>query len=427
MAGHLSRFHHGWPVVARDFAQVCLATAAIRDGLPPVYPQRSPIAGALPGLLARHLGIIDGLVVGALIATAATVAGIYLWARAAHSRAAGLAAAGLAGAVAPLALLTRSVDFYPQITATWTGCAALAMAAVRWPGPWTALAAGAGIGAALSVDPRGLLWALAAIVVVVPVAARRGRTLLALVLPVALSYGIAHHTLPRNTPRLETQLAWFVEDVTGQRPPLPPDNERFLWGWSSPAHIPATLRTLAGLPSTRSPSAAPLRRQQLDPWLPPALAGLLLAGWALRRRPWRLAALVGTGAPSAVALWGAAGSQVMIRHLAYSMPVLPVVMGVGLASLVSRKGPGRPAGAVAVGLGVLLAVAGVIPGALSPGASWRTPFSETPDIDPLLSAHPAATDAYRATLRLDDPRCRAALQADQAAGHPWGSRIYAMW
>ena len=164
-AFYFARFHLEWPVVGRDFVQVCVETAARRDGTPSLYPQRTPTAGLLPGLLARSLGIIDGLLVGALLSSMVVIGGVYLWARSLADARAGAAAAVLVGAFTPLAVLPRFVHFYPEVIAAMVACVALSAAAARWPGWQTALLAGLGAGAALAVDGRGLLWAVPALLV----------------------------------------------------------------------------------------------------------------------------------------------------------------------------------------------------------------------------------------------------------------------
>ncbi|MFT5686797.1 MAG: hypothetical protein ACI8RZ_007754 [Myxococcota bacterium] len=410
-AFYLARFHlPEWPVVGRDFVQVCVETAAIRDGTPSVYPQRTPTSGMLPGLLARWLGIVDGLLVGALLSCAAVVGGVYLWARSLANARAAAAAAVLVGAFTPLAVLPRFVHFYPEVIAVLVGCMALAGVAARWPGWGTALLAGLGAGAALLVDGRGLLWAVPALLVAA-VALRRWSVLL---LPgVAGSYLLAGRLLPPHTPRLETQIAWFIQDLGGVPPELLPKMERFLWGHSALTDLPSTVGYLLAAQAPSAPGNAAQRAIHIDPWLAVLAVGLIAVCWVLRETPKRLVVLAVTSAPFVLALYGAATGQVSPRHLAMAWPFAPVVLGVGLSAI--RVHPAWLAGGglvVAIGL---------------TAADFGGDITQTPDVDALLAAHPDADPAIVARLEFNDPVCRAAIAADLAAGHPWGSRLYRRW
>lgn len=409
-AFYFARFHLEWPVVGRDFVQVCVETAARRDGAPSVYPQRTPTAGLLPGLLARSLGIIDGLLVGALLSSMVVIGGVYLWARSLADARAGAAAAVLVGAFTPLAVLPRFVHFYPEVIAAMVSCVALSAAAARWPGWQTALLAGLGAGAALAVDGRGLLWAAPALLIA-GVGLRRWSVLL---LPgVGLSHWLAGLLLPAHTPRLETQIAWFVRDLGGVPPALPLKPARFLWGHSSLADLPSTVGYLLAAQAPPAPGNAAQRAIHIDPWLPVLAIGLLAAVFALRKAPQRVGILAVTAAPFVLALYGAATGQVSPRHLAMAWPFAPVVLGIGLSA--TRLHPaGLCAGCLAVVIGLAV-------------ADFGGDIHQTPDVDALLAAHPDADPAAVARLEFNDPACRSALSADLAAGHPWGSRLYRRW
>ena len=391
--------------------QVCIETAAIRDGTPSIYPQRTPTAGALPGLLSRSLGIVDGLLVGALLSTAAVIGAVALWARALAGPAAAVAAAVLVVGFAPLTVLPRFVHFYPEVIAALTGCMALCVVALRWPGWASALLAGVGVSAALLIDGRGLLWALAGLPVAV-IGARRWSLLTLAV--VAASYPLAGRLLPARTPRLETQVAWFVQDLGGAAPPLVRQESQFLWGHSALSDLPATIGYLLSASAPMAPGNAALRALHVEPWLPVLALGLLAALWGLRQTPWRLGALLLTVLPFAAALYGAATGQISPRHLAMAWPFAPVVLGIGLAAVVRT----HPAVLGGLCLAVVLALKVL---------GFDGAFQQTPDIDALLAAHPDADPAVVDGFAFNDSDCRAALEADLDAGHPWGSRLYRRW
>jgi hypothetical protein len=115
------------------------------------------------------------------------------------------------------------------------------------------------------------------------------------------------------------------------------------------------------------------------------------------------------------------------RYLASGMPVVPVILGVGLAVLTlgslgqsDLKSPLRPPLAVpAVAIGLLLLVLGWVPSWYSPTADWRWPIrSDNHPVDALRSALTGEQFGPRRT-----PLCSQVLQADFEAGIPAGSRM----
>lgn len=401
-----------WPVLARDFAQVCDAVRAAAEGQPPSFPQRSPVAAALPGLLRSHLGIVDALLVSSTLSTAALLAALALWARAAQGRLAAVAACLLAGALPALATLPRQLSLYPELIAAFVASAAAAMAALRWRGPATLLLCGSGAGLALLVDPRGLPHALAALACGL-LALRRPRDLAWLLAPLPLSWLLAHQAWPAATPGLETQLHWYAADGAPP-PPLHLDHPAFLWGHSPLSALPATLAWLVRQPSAGAPPG---------PLLALLAVCLPLALWPLRRDPRRLVGLLLLLAPFlAVALTAA-----HVRHEAWGGAALPLLAGLALgAPASSAAGSGREAPGLALAGAVLaLLVAGVLPSPLAPQAPGRTPVPETPDIDALRAVHPDAPPDR--DLPFDDPACVQALREDLVAGHPWGGRWTGPW
>ena len=248
----------------------------------------------------------------------------------------------------------------------------------------------------------------------VRVRGRRWRGLVALLAPVAASYPLAGMVLPSHTPRLETQIAWFVQDLGGVPPTLPARSAQFLWGHSALTDLPQTLWFLVSASAPAAPGNDLLRQAHIDPWLVPLLIALAAACWGLRKTPVRLVALVMTCLPFGLALHGAATGQAYPRHLAMAWPFAPVVLGIGLATVI------RVPPAVLGGL-AMVAVVGLkaLPG--------RGVINQRPDIDALFAVHPDADPAVVARFEFNDPVCRAALQADLDAGHPWGSRLYRRW
>lgn len=136
--------------------------------------------------------------------------------------------------------------------------------------------------------------------------------------------------------------------------------------------------------------------------------------WGLRQTPGRVGALLLTAAPFVAALYGAATGQISPRHLAMAWPFAPVVLGIGLAAVVRI----HPAVLGGLCLAAVLCLKGL---------GFDGTFQQTPDIDALLAAHPDADPAVVDGFAFNDPVCRAAIEADLDAGHPWGSRLYRRW
>lgn len=385
-----------------DFLEYCTSTDAVATGDDAGFSRnRSRAAGLLPGLLARRFGIEDGLLLAATASSGALCAGMVLWGRAAHSRLAGVAAALLVGAVGPLAVLGRTVTFYPEILAGLVLCSATGMAAWRWRTGWACLAAGAGAGLALLLDQRGLIWALPTVGLGLAAALwgpgrrlRWGgqlRRLGALALPLWISFQLGAWAFPDGArsleelanPLRELQDRGFLGPEADLRPRLP---SRFVWGRTDPRGIPATLTTVAGLQALVPPEVAASdeaqegRRWWVRPWEPVIAGSVFIVVLGLRRRPLLALAFAGLVLPYALSLESAVDlKRAKPRFLANGMLFLPPLLAVGLAVL-ARGGPERSRGPsgpparralLAGSLLVLLLVLGAIPSWLSPVAEWR--------------------------------------------------------
>ena len=301
-----------------DFGEYCaLINNYLADALHEWGENRSRLAGLPAGLLASHLGIFDALLFSALGSLALVVGGSYLWARAIHTRTAGVAAAVLVGAVGPLAVLGRTLTFYPVITAGLTLACAGAAAAARWRTPFSVLLAGLGIGLALLVDARGLIWAvpclgLTALAVLagperpgVPRWRGLGWRSLALAFPIVWSFQVGPWAYTPTARTLEGHVGIYAElQERGVR--LPPwkhptgRDTRYIWGRSDPRQIPWTLLFVADqgrwvpewyrdLPEVREGF-----QRSGAPWVAPFAAAAVAAVVGLRRRPWLAFVLAGT-------------------------------------------------------------------------------------------------------------------------------------
>lgn len=401
----LGLFHVRAGFSVADFPEHCTTTAAgIREQWDHWTRNRTVIVG-LPAVLAgRRVGIIDGLVAGSVVGTVLTGAGLYLWGRALHGRLAGVAAALLLGTAAPLAMMPRTLSFYPMIAGLLVLASALTAVAVRWRGSAAALAlGGAGVGLALLTDVRGFIWALALLPAVVGVALlahprRWPLRLAAVLLPLWLSFQLGPKvTTPDHTP-LEVQ-SNFVRmlqergDPVGARYGRWEPKSGFVWGRTPLSELPETVRTIlwyrkvAASRTLLEPDEAQRVAEQVQPWWPVMGGAALLALVGLRRRPLLVLGALATVAPFFAAYQGAAGIQrAHLRFLTSAMPFLPLLLGLAVATIACGALPRRqppPRGGppparrrvpwrlLAAAVLLELIALGAVPTWLSPIAPWR--------------------------------------------------------
>lgn len=370
----------GGVIDTADIEDYCGGAAWLTAEDAPWPRRRSHLAGLLAGLLTPLLGAIDALAVGALIGCGMLVAGLVLWAGSLGGASAGAAAAVLVAAMAPLAVLSRHLSFYPMIAGGLTLCTGLVAWGAQRSDRWGLAAVGAGISLAPLWDLRGIVWclSLAGLAGLLAMRSAGGRQRIVVVVgALGLSWGGGQLAYPADAVSLEEQ-AWqavhldaLAESQAQGQHGIPAQPTRTIWGRTSLLALPAGLRTVASIADQaplRSPEFA-LSDWQLRAWsLPLGIAGLLgLIG--LRRAPRKLLILTITSLPFLLAWIDAARfGRAELRQLSLAAPGVAVVIGVGLSMLWARRvGPWRwlPVGLLAVML---------LPGLpLSPGAGWRTP------------------------------------------------------
>ncbi|HCH65649.1 MAG: hypothetical protein CL927_11470 [Deltaproteobacteria bacterium] len=383
-------------ITTSDFSEYCRSVAAAADGRHTEWsPNRSRLSGLLPILLSPRLGTQDALLVNAWGGQALLGAGLFLWGRSLHSPLAGIAAVLAACTLAPLVALGRMLTFYPVIVGSLTFSTGVVAFACRWPSKRTAFAAGLAVGLTLLVDLRGLLWAVPLLglaglrMAAVGHIRAVGMLWCALVTPIAMAWWWAPWAYPPQTTSLEVlaelSKGWqgVVEDWHS-RPPGASEGG-YVWGRSPIQGIPGTLwwlseqsrrvpeflrthpRTLAGL------------RQHLLPLQTIFVGSAVLGLASLARHPLRLALLLGTCLPFALALDGAIAARFAgLRFLGNGMPFLALVAGIGFATVVQgRPSEPRPRrlhmrirGAAALFF-LFLVVVGGIDSLASPMAKWR--------------------------------------------------------
>lgn len=431
-----------YPFTASDFVDYCVALDLVRAGaFAKVHFGRSIAAAALPASLTPLFGVMGALAAAALLSTGVLCGALFLAGRALHSRTAGLAAVILAAALPPLAVLPRTVNFYPEAVAGLTLTGACAIAFVRFRGGGFALLAGVAAAAALLVDGRGLFFALpAALVASIAALAAPGRwsrrlLLLALVVaPVGASWPVAAR-LGAHLTSLQEQAFTTGGDAlryAGANPAIlvrPAAKESFRWGLDPIPNAVRGVRYLMTLGDAvrRGSSGSPEVRgaaARVEDWKPVlALSGVIaLAG--LRRRPGLICAGAITSVAGAAAIRQALTGMPHPRMLAPGMPVVAIVTAVAFAVLLTGALPRPDAttqpppswrGAVRPALALLLLavlVAGAVPSWLGPRSRWRA--GEVGDSEPRNLI--ADTQAGRRRAGGDD--CQRALRRDAAAGFP---------
>ena len=471
---------HRGQVTGSDIPDVCDTVIRLMAGNMDQLPR--PPMGALPAAaLIPLLGLRDGVYAASLLATALLGAGVYLWARALANREAGVTAALLSCAVAHFVIMPRSFSFYPAAAACYVLCAAGAAAALRWPGKVSLALAGVGLGLTLLVDHIGLIYAtpmLALCLYLCRVPGNRGRTsarLLALLLPVCLSWGVGHWLNPDNMPSFEDKLRLYDLNAAARADAAGAGKEEgalarlrgwarnrdasprtgggspgYRWGHAGPVQLFKTYVTLALMgtgPVGDSPDASfareseVIRQGMLRPWLPLGLVALLAGLGALFRHRLRLVGAVVILSPFAALLMIHLRTEVYVRFLLGPLATLPVLLGVAVAFLVRRRRAGyfhtgpelrdHRLSAVArpllLGAVTCLLVLGLVPSWLSPRAPWR---------DANVKINHAVMRAHRvAQLRLTRPdtplppddthgECVFPFLRDLQAGHPARSRLY---
>ena len=396
----LSLLCYGWlalfylldgALLSSDFTEYCNSVASLRPNgdLGGFSKQRSKLA-ALPSVLLSEPGIVEGMARAGRWGMGLIGAGIYLWGRALYSRFAGVAAVLLAASCAPLVLFSRTISFYPEITAVFTLSSALCAAAVRWRRPVDLLLCGVGVGLCFLIDLRGLIWGLAALgpalfVVVLAPIRRWPLRFLALLFPIWLAwFGGRGAYLPETKP-LEGQvdLIQRIQDK-GKEPEfdrsiLP--ESAYVWGWTPVLEIPATIHSLA-VQSSLIPAwmTSDFRSKMeinryITPMQGPVAIALLVALLALRRKPLLAATMLALLVPYVSSLRSAIElGQVYVRYIGSVAPAAAVVVGVGVAGVAGR---GRLR-LVVGGLGLSILILGVVDNALSPVAEWRVVSTTQP-------------------------------------------------
>lgn len=457
----LARFMMRDRFMGSDLGEYCGIVADFGQP-PPEGAQRSELAAAVPGLLAQHVGVIDGLAWGALLSAGAAGLGLYLWGRAVAGPVAGVLSVLFALSWEPTVAMTRTLSLYPELAGGFTLAGGLVAYALRDRGAIPALLAAFGAALCFVVDLRGLMWGLPLLGLALLIAAfapagpwrlARGFARLAVVLALmGASYRLGERVYAEKSVSLErlTLHHGRLSEMHIDADQL--ITSRYVWGHTNVSEIPETLSVLArGTPFMRravggkNHEALSIEQRALwvTPWLPlwAGAALLTFAGLTLgAERRWRALALIGVGLPFAVALEGAVTIQFSFaRQLALGFALPALCLGVGFVSLQAlasrlpiprlpmpaRIAPVLPGlGAVLVAVGLVL---GGLPSWLGPNAPWRSPMGGSDArVDELVTATHDAAAGRTPTMWLDERgwACVNALVIEARAGGEVGGRLW---
>lgn len=352
----------------------------------------SPLAAVLLLPLSNWFGVLPSLVIGAIASSAVFGAGIFVWARAAGGRLAGVVAVAFAATNHHLALLVRTPSFYPETTAlNAVGIAAVAVA-LRWRTPGKLFVGACGAGLLLATDTRALavgLWAtgLVGIAAIAAPIRQWPRRIALMAAPIVASWFLTGALYDAVLPGelvpsgLVIQSGAFLRDIPGYPAALAESRDLaaydFTWGVLPLTRIPGALLKVAELTKHVPPEWLAggevefARRAWIFPWLPLYVGAMVAAIATMWRRPWALVAGLAPCVVFVANLTWVMNTLPMGRFLTLGMCSVPIVFALGTVGLGGQRWPIRPAVTLVLFLG--LAAIGALPTYLSPWATWRTP------------------------------------------------------
>lgn len=423
------------PLSTADFSEYCEAVVSAMAGeAQSSNPQRSRGVAWILGQFAQYVGIMDGLVLGAILGFMLLVIGVFLWAQAIGGRGAAIGAALSVVSITPLVLMSRAPSFYSELLGGLALASGLcAQALLRRTPPWILLAA-LSSGMLSLIESRGILWTLptGGLCLLAAVCARgswkrRVGMLVGVCVCMMLCWWAGRWVYPAAYGgTLENQFRTFVVDTwrynhvgeadiwTEQLPRCQPV---FNWGWSNPLDLPKTLLCMQQLSHLVDPEAVKMQSNQVGwatqvgPWvnvLAVSLGISVLSCLRFKSWFWRLTGLLGPALPC-LSTWLTTPLDPDVRRIAPAFLVAPVLLGLSWATLSEPlqpgEGPRAPLGRPLRTLVLILFITGVIPNFFGPAAHWRVKV--------------AAEDEWRGVLMGRgrptpwDTRCIEGLSRDQ--------------
>ncbi|MEC8382358.1 MAG: serine/threonine-protein kinase [Myxococcota bacterium] len=335
-----------------DFIDYCVGIVHF-DTVLLAPPKRANGAAWLPAMLARDYGVINGLALGALLSTGLIGLGIQLWARAIGGPMAGYFAVAMALGLAPIVGMSRFLNFYPEIIATFVMAAGMTALALRTRHAGFVLAAGVLACSCVIVDLRGLIWflplTLGVLLAVFGIATWRDRlsTLCGLI---GIYFGAwklgswSYHELATSLERqIDVRPLFAAFDSTQFSPPYAvPSN--FVWGRSDLTELPKTLAFLFEQRTIPPPDGFLSADTGMDILAPYAVGwtvllgvGLLMALALYSSKRWQMLALLVPLSPFAVAM---IGTQELVephlRFFAHAIPGAVVLVAVVMSGLMRQ-------------------------------------------------------------------------------------------
>ena len=156
----LSSFHLDGEVIHADFLEYCTGTSAPYLLSTGISSKRSMLPMLLPRMFYPYFGVFDALAIASICSLAISNVCIALWARILGGRTAGYVALCTTICLGPLCVMGHVLSSYPEMSLCFIMGGAATAWGIRYPSMKSIFCASCAIGCTLLADPRGLLWGL---------------------------------------------------------------------------------------------------------------------------------------------------------------------------------------------------------------------------------------------------------------------------
>ena len=408
-------------VIHADFLEYCSGTSSPFLLTTGISSKRSMLPMMLPRIFYEQWGVFDALAIASCISLALTAWMIGLWARVIAGVTAGYVAISTTICLGPLCLMGHIVSSYPEMSLCFIIGALTTSLAITSPSKKNISLATAGIGITLLGDPRGLLWGLSYIgLLLLRILFHRDRFYFLCIFGIVLygSWCIGSYVYVPEAIGFEEQVDFrpMIHRIMGERSPYNPPfqyDSRWVWGLVPIQEAWQTLLFLyeqsqLSIPNVSVSNEIQIARVLSKEYLYLSIGSLCLSILALYKKPWKIIAL-GTTIPFIVGLFG---SQTMLEHHARfylnTLPALAMLMAVVWSSIGFQRGK-KGALIWTIAFWVLVPV-GIVQSPLSPTAGWQHRFSGSDEnfthlitmyTNKEMSRKPDLRHCYRALQSLD--------------------------
>ena len=373
-------------VIHADFLEYCTGTSAPFLLTTGISSKRSMLPMILPRFFYESFGVFDALAIASCLSLALISWCIGLWARIIAGRTAGYVAIATTICLGPLCLMGHIVSSYPEMSLCFVLGAMTTSLGICSPSRKNIALASAGIGITLLADPRGLLWGLSYIgLLLIRILLHRHRVSFLCIFAFTLysSWLFGAHVYVPEAIGFEEQVDFrpMIHRVLGGNSPYTPPfqyDSRWVWGLVPIQEAWKTLSFLYSqaqltIPDVSVSNEILIARKLSKEYLLLSLGTLGVSVVSMYKYPWKILAL-GTTIPFLVGLFG---SQTMLEHHARfylnTLPALAMLLAVAWSSL-GWKGHSTFSSIGIILLWSLITM-GIIHTPLSPTAGWQHRFS----------------------------------------------------